>query len=88
MLYFVSRPLFQCYISHIARVKGSTLSGIENCQLEVHTRHTKQLQTHGGVLSSVEYVLRLCFTCVALCCTFISHFVSLVRLLNTNSFRV
>ena len=53
-LYFVSRPLFECYISRIARAKGSALSGIENCQLEVHTRHTKQLETHGGVLSSVE----------------------------------
>ena len=55
VLYFVSRPLFQCYIiSRIARVKGSALSGIENCQLEAHTRHTKQLETHGEVLSSVE----------------------------------
>ena len=52
MLYFVSRPLFECYISRIARAKGSALSGIENCQLKVHTRHTKQLETHGGVLSS------------------------------------
>ena len=30
--------------------KGSALSGIENCQLEVHTRHTKQLETHRVVL--------------------------------------
>ena len=54
VLYFVSRPLFECYISCIARAKDSALSGIENCQLEVHTRHTKQLETHEGVLSSVE----------------------------------
>ena len=27
MLYFVSRPLFEYYISRIARVKGSVLSG-------------------------------------------------------------
>ena len=27
---FVSRPIFECYICHIARAKGSALSGIEN----------------------------------------------------------
>ena len=43
--------------------EGSALSGIENCQLEIHT---KQLETHGVVLSLVEQALRLCFTCVAL----------------------
>ena len=46
VLYFVSRPLFEYYISRIARAKGSVTSGIENCQLEVHTRHTKQLEIH------------------------------------------
>ena len=30
-----------------------------------YTRHTKQLEIHGGVLSSVEQALRLCFACVA-----------------------
>ena len=54
MLYFILRPLSECYIFHIARAKDSALSGIENCQLEVHTRHTKQLETNGVVLSSVE----------------------------------
>ena len=54
MLYFISRPLFECYMSRIAQAKGSALSGVENCQLEVHTRHTKQLESHGEVLSSVE----------------------------------
>ena len=34
--------------------EGSALSGIENCQLEIHTRHKKKLETHGVVLSSVE----------------------------------
>ena len=47
-------PLFEYYISRIAQVKGSALSGIENCQLKVHIRHTKQLETHEGMLSSVE----------------------------------
>ena len=37
-----------------ARAKDSALSGIENCQLEIHTRHMKQLETHGVVLSSVQ----------------------------------
>ena len=45
-----SRVLYFPY----SRSEGSALSGIENCQLEVHTRHTKQLETHGVVLSSVE----------------------------------
>ena len=34
--------------------EGSAFSGIENCQLEIHTRHTKQLETQGVVLSLVE----------------------------------
>ena len=50
MLYL---SLFVLY-SRIARAKGSALSGMENCQLELHTRHTKQLEIHEGVLSSVE----------------------------------
>ena len=41
MLYFVSRPIFECYICHIARAKGSALSVIENVQLEeIHRSET------------------------------------------------
>ena len=59
--------LIECYISCAARA----LSGIENYQLEVHTRHMKQLETHGVVIISRIGI-----------CAYISHFVSLLCLLN------
>ena len=41
VLYFVSRPIFECYIGCIARAKGSGLSGIENVRLEeIHSNET------------------------------------------------
>ena len=41
VLYFVSRPMFECYICHIAGAKGSALSGIENVRLEaIHRNET------------------------------------------------
>ena len=46
--------------------EGSALSGIENCQLEIHIRHMKQLETHRVVLSSVRIGIVPVFY---LCCT-------------------
>jgi len=41
VLYFVSRPIFECYICHIARAKGTALSGIENVRLgAIHSSET------------------------------------------------
>ena len=41
MLYFVLRPIFECYICQKARVKGSVLSSIENVRLEaIHRSET------------------------------------------------
>ena len=52
-IFHIETTLFMLYFPY-STSEGSALSGIENCQLEVHTRHTKQLETHGVVLSSVE----------------------------------
>ena len=52
-IFRLKTTLFMLYFPY-STSEGSALNDIENFQLEIHTRLTKQLEMHGVVLSLVE----------------------------------